>query len=200
MSINFSDLQIEVKGIKVDPKLFTFKFSCLCNGECCHYGVYADLKEYERIISIKDEIVELMDETQSTVVKDWFEDPIEDSDFDSGVAVGTQLVNGKCSFLDKAGLCVLQKLAMKKNLNKWEYKPYYCILFPLTIYEGILTIDDEHIDRLKYCNKYPVNGESIFEQCKEEIIFIFGEDGYETLLNHKKEILEKFNSSKENEA
>ena len=67
----------------------------------------------------------------------------------------------KCSFLDKEGLCVLQKLAIQEGKHAWEYKPMYCVLFPLTIYEGALTIDDEHIDRLKTCNVETSNKKSI---------------------------------------
>ena len=91
-----------------------------------------------------------MDETQSKNIDEWFEEPEEDEDFESGVAVGTEIINGKCTFLDKNGLCTLQKLAMIEGEHKWKYKPIYCVLFPLTIFEGALTIDDEHIDRLKY--------------------------------------------------
>ena len=143
----------EIKGLYIDPQIFTYKFSCKCGGECCNYGVYTDLKEHEYILSIKDKIIPLLDETQTKVIDEWFEEPEEDEDFESGVAVGTEITNGKCTFLDKNGLCTLQKLAMIEGEHKWKYKPIYCILFPLTIFEGALTIDDEHIDRLRTCSK-----------------------------------------------
>ncbi|MCS7053668.1 MAG: DUF3109 family protein [Ignavibacterium sp.] len=178
-----------VKGIKIDPKIFTFKFSCDCKGECCNYGVYTDFKEYNRIISLKEEIINLMDESQSKNIKEWFEEPQKDEDFDSGIAVGTEIINDKCTFLDKNGLCVLQRLAIQKGLHKWSFKPIYCILFPLTIYENTLTIDDEHIDRLSTCNKNNINNRTIFEHCKEELLYFFGEDGFNELLKIKDEIL-----------
>ncbi|NCS88114.1 MAG: DUF3109 family protein, partial [Ignavibacteria bacterium] len=59
-------------------------------------------------------------------IKDWFEAPETDEDFESGVAVGTNVINGKCTFLDKNGLCSLQKLALEEGAHKWEYKPLYC--------------------------------------------------------------------------
>jgi hypothetical protein len=46
----------EINGLKIDPQIFTFKFSCRCSGECCNYGVYTDLKEHQKIIEIKDKI------------------------------------------------------------------------------------------------------------------------------------------------
>ncbi|HKI79324.1 MAG TPA: DUF3109 family protein [Ignavibacteriaceae bacterium] len=179
----------EINGIMIDPIIFTFQFSCKCNGECCYYGVYVDSEESERALELKDQIIPFMDETQCKDTGKWFEPPEEDEDFDSGIAVGTEVINGKCTFLDKNGLCVLQRLAMHKGEYKWKYKPLYCILFPLVIYEGALTIDDEHIDRLKTCNVNPSPDTSIFEACREELIHFFGEVKFKELEDYKKEYL-----------
>ena len=179
----------KINGLFIDPKIFTYKFSCKCSGECCHHGVYTDLKEHDTIIELKDKILPLFDETQCKDIKKWFEEPEEDEDFESGVAVGTEVINGKCTFLDKNGLCALQRLANLEGVHKWKYKPLYCILFPLTIYEGAITIDDEHIDRLKTCNVNPNSETSIFDACKEELIYFLGEDSYKELDNYKEEYL-----------
>ncbi len=181
-----------IKGLKIDPKIFTFPFTCKCNGECCHYGVYTDLKEAEMILSIQNKVIPLMDETQSKNVDDWFEAPEKDSDFQSGIAVGTNIINKKCSFLDKDGLCTLQKLAMIEGEYKWKYKPIYCILFPLTVFEEMLTIDDEHIDRLHFCNKNGNHSLSIFDACKEELEHFFGPDDFLELENYRKEYLAEY--------
>jgi Protein of unknown function (DUF3109) len=178
-----------IKGLKIDPQIFVYKFSCKCTGECCHYGVYADLKEYEHIVSIKDEIAAAFDETQTKNFEEWFEPAQKDEDFESGIAVGTQVVNKKCTFLDKNGLCSLQKYANSRGEYKWKYKPLYCILFPLTIYEESLTIDYEHIDRLKTCNKEMFAGLTIFEACKEELLYFFGEEDFAELEKYKEEFL-----------
>lgn len=179
-----------IKGIKIDPLIFTFKFSCRCvGGECCNYGVYADFKEYEKILSIKDEIIGMMDETQSKNVDEWFESPEKDNDFESGIAVGTNIINNKCTFLDKHGLCTLQKLSLSKGMHKWANKPIFCILFPLTVYRGALTIDDEHIDRLNTCNKYAHENSTIFDSCKEELRHFLGEDGFAELEIYHEEYL-----------
>jgi len=184
----------EIKGLKIDPAIFTFNFGCRCGGECCYYGVYTDLKEHDLIMSIKDKVIPLMDGSQTTEISKWFEPPEEDSDFDSGVAVGTELYNNKCVFLDKDGLCTLQKLANSEGAHKWKYKPLYCVLFPLTVYEGALTIDYEHIDRLKTCNKTPSGQLSIYEACTEELKHLFGEDGFAELETYRKEYLDSENS------
>ncbi len=178
MNDNFD---FEINGLKIDPKIFTFKFSCKCTGECCWYGVYTDSKEAEKIIEIKDKLIPLFDKTQVKDVKKWFEPPEEDEDFDSGIAVGTEVINNKCTFLDKDGLCSLQKLANLEGEHKWKYKPQYCILFPLVIYEGALTVDDDHIDRLKSCNKNPMTETTIFDSCTEELKHFFGEKDFKKL-------------------
>lgn len=182
----------KINGVFIDPQIFTFPFSCKCAGECCNYGVYTDLKEHDLILSIKDKIISFMDETQSKDISEWFEDPEEDEDFESGVAVGTEIINGKCTFLDKNGLCTLQKIAMMEGEHKWKYKPIYCVLFPLTIFEGALTIDDEHIDRLKTCNKNPVKSTSIYEACREELLHFFGKKNFAELDNYKNEYLSEY--------
>lgn len=179
-----------INGIKIDPRIFTFSFSCRCSGECCHYGVYTDLKEHDLIMSLKDKLIPLFDETQATDTGKWFESPERDDDFSSGIAVGTEIINGKCTFLDKDGLCSLQKLANIEGVYKWKYKPLYCILFPLTIYENTLTIDDEHIDRLASCNYNPVAAKTIYDSCREELKHFFGEEGFTQLEKYKNEYIE----------
>jgi len=179
----------KINGMFIDPQIFTFNFSCKCGGECCNYGVFTDLNEYKHIISIKDKIIPLMDESQTKEVEEWFEEPEEDEDFESGVAVGTELYNDKCTFLDKNGLCTLQKLAMLEGEHKWKHKPIYCVLFPLTVYQEALTIDDEHIDRLNSCNKNPSLSLSIYESCREELQFFLGEKGFKELEEYRKEYL-----------
>lgn len=180
----------KINGIRIDPKIFTFSFTCKCSGECCNYGVYTDYKEYKKIMGLKNKILPLLDESQTSDPKKWFEPPEKDEDFESGTAVGTELYNDKCTFLDKDGLCVLQKLAIKEGRYQWKYKPLYCILFPLTIYENMLTIDDEHIDRLKSCNRNHRREKTIFEACKNELRYFFGAKGFKELEKYKNEYLE----------
>jgi len=181
----------QINGLKIDPQLFTYKFGCQCNGECCYYGVYTDKAEHEKILSLKDKLIPLMDETQSKDITTWFEEPQEDDDFDSGIAVGTEVINGKCVFLDKNGLCVIQSLAINEGKHPWDYKPLYCYLFPITIYEKTLTLDDDHINRLKVCNRANGEGTLIIDFCKDELTRFLGEEGYAKLLEFREDYLNK---------
>lgn len=185
------DPEKKINGLKIDPKIFTFGFGCQCNGECCNYGVYTDLKESEMILSIKDKIIPLMDETQPKDVSLWFEEKSVDEDFESGFAVGTELYNGKCVFLDKNGLCTIQKLALNEGKYKWHYKPIYCVLFPFTVYEGALTIDDDHMNRLGHCNKKNEITSVIYDSCKEELLHFFGAEAFAELEELRKEYLQQ---------
>jgi hypothetical protein len=183
-----------INGLYIDPIIFTHKFVkacdiCKCSGECCYYGVYTDVKEYEKIIEMKDRIIKSMDDSQIKDVEEWFEEPEDDPDFESGVAVGTEVYNGKCVFLDKQGYCTLQKIAIEDKEFKWKYKPLYCILFPLVIFEGTFTIDDDHLGRMHYCNKTENQESTIFDCTKDEIKYLLGEKGFEELLQYREEYL-----------
>ncbi len=187
-----------INGLIIDPLIFTYPFVprcdiCICSGECCWYGVYMDLKEMETILDKKDLIKKQMDETQITDESKWFEPILEDGDFESGYCAGTEIYNHKCVFLDKNGFCSLQKAAISENEFKWKYKPIYCVLFPLVVFEGKFTIDDTHLERMHYCSKSKNHKSTIFEAMKEEIRYFFGEEGFSELLQYKNEF---FNMSK----
>ncbi|MEW6508108.1 MAG: DUF3109 family protein [Bacteroidota bacterium] len=191
----------KINGLYIDPQIFTAKFVKACDarnccGECCYYGVYTDKKEYEKIISMKDRIIRAMDDSQIKDPSKWFEEPEVDPDFESGIAVGTEIYNGKCVFLDKQGYCTLQKMAVEEREFKWKYKPLYCILFPLVIFEGALTIDDEHIERMHYCSVKQNQKVSFFEHSRDEIRFLLGEKGFEELLQYRDEILNSIKEEK----
>ena len=189
----------KINGLFIDPLIFTQPFpACcdvnLCFGECCYYGVYTDLKEHDFIMENKEKIIEAMDDSQPKDVSKWFEKPEKDEDFESGIAVGTEVYNDKCVFLDKKGFCTLQKMAMERGEYKWKYKPLYCILFPLVIYEGALTVDDDHLKRMHYCNKSENQTSTVFECCKEELKHLLGKKGFKELENYRKEYFKKQNS------
>lgn len=189
-----------INGIFIDPIIFTEKFVkacdiCLCSGECCYYGVYADKADYEKIISVKEKIIKYMDDSQTKDLEKWFEEPEIDKDFPSGIAYGTEVHNGKCVFLDKQGFCTLQKMALVEGEFKWKYKPLYCILFPLVIFEGALTVDDEHIARMHHCSDIQNQNSTVFECTKNELKFLLGDEGFTELVKYRDEFL----SSSKNE-
>ncbi len=185
---------IEYNGLKIDTLIFKQGFVPKCDvvkcfGQCCDWGVYMDLKFKDVILQHKDDIIAVMDEDQIKDTDEWFEkETEEDKDFPSGYSTGTETYtdkNGKsaCIFKDKNDFCSIQNAAIKKGMHKWSIKPKYCIMYPLTIVDGILTYDDSHSMKLNYCGIHKKENftQTVFEAMQEEIIFILGKDGYDFL-------------------
>jgi hypothetical protein len=204
---------ITVKGFKVDELIFTQGFVSYCDidkcgGGCCHSGVYADTKEYENILRHKEEIIAVMDETQIKDPAQWFDGEwIEDSDFPSGKATGTQVhdrdggISGfteGCVFLDKRHFCSIQVAAAANGLHRWAWKPTYCIMFPITVAEGTLTYDDSHSVDLHHCGPDGSGNyvHSVFEAMREELQNFLDEKEFALLENYYLENRERFEAER----
>jgi len=188
---------LEYKDLKIDPVIFTQGFvpGCdmrICGGQCCNWGVYMD-RDFEKVImNYETQIKDEMDEFQPRDSSVWFEKELEpDEDFPSGYAIGSELYISslgvtQCVFKDKRGYCSLQVTAVNNGMHKWEIKPKYCIMYPLTIVDNMLTYDSDHSDRLDYCGRAHEENftQTVFEAMTEEIKFIMGEDGYKFLYEH----------------
>ena len=195
---------LEINGMKIDPVIFTQGFvpGCnisICSGQCCNWGVYMD-RDFEPVImKFENQIKDVMDEHQLKDTSKWFEKELEeDTDFPSGYAIGTELyINSQgitqCVFKDKRGYCSLQVMAVENGLHKWEIKPKYCIMYPLTIIDNVLTVDNDHSERLDYCGIHKKENytQTVFDAMTEEIKFIIGADGYDFLNEHYKKNYQK---------
>lgn len=188
---------IEINGIKIDTVIFTQGFvpKCdipICSGQCCDWGVYMD-KEFKHVIlDHEKDVIDVMDGQQIKDPSKWFEKDIEiDHDFPSGEAIGTETYktkfgNEQCVFKGLNNFCSLQIAAEKKGYHKWEIKPKYCIMYPLTIVDNVLTYDDSHAERLDYCGIHKKENfvHTVFEAMTEEIIYILGQEGYNYLKDY----------------
>ena len=181
---------LRVKQYSISPDFFEKGFPlgggpCTCTSTCCEGGVYADIMERDKIIENKEIIKKYMDETQTTVECEWFEIfDSEDNDFASGHCVGTREVNNKCAFLDKLGRCSLQVAAIGEGLHKWTWKPLYCILFPVEISNMVIGFDQLLQGEQPCCSADRDFQVPLFEACREELVHLVGEDGYETIEKH----------------
>lgn len=206
---------IAIGKFRIDEIIFTHGFVQYCDiskcgGGCCHSGVYADLTEHVRILAHKTEIAAAMDETQNTDIATWFEDDIiDDPDFPSGQAIGTEVMERDggisgytegCVFLDKRHFCSIQVAAANAGLHRWAWKPDYCILFPVTVVEGVITYDDSHSEDLHHCGPAGVSGyvHSIFESMREELRYFLGDVDFETLEAYYQENRERFEAERLN--
>jgi hypothetical protein len=142
-----------------------------------------DLGEKKRILSHREIIKKYLDETQLKDDTRWFDpEVVEDSDFPSGKAVGTEVVNDKCVFLNKSGRCSLQIAGTEEKLGRWALKPFYCIAFPITVEDGVVTFDDFLDERSACCTSVNDHETPIVSACKEELEFVLGHAGYEELI------------------
>jgi hypothetical protein len=175
--------QLIVKGYKIDPIIFSrgYPKGCgpyMCNSVCCSDGVWVDIKEKERILEEKDLIIRYMDDTQDTNPDAWFAEYEKDDDFPSGVCVGTTTRERGCVFLNKDGLCTLQVAAVGEGMHKWDIKPFYCVLFPISIADNTITFDEHKQGESQCCTVHPAHLIPLFEACKAELVYAVGEDGY----------------------
>ncbi|HMS64041.1 MAG TPA: DUF3109 family protein [Ignavibacteria bacterium] len=197
---------LEFNKMKIDPVIFTQGFvpGCdmnKCGGQCCNWGVYMDRDFQPVIMEYEEKIKAVMDEHQPKDSSTWFEKELEeDTDFPSGYAIGTELFinpqgTTQCVFKDEKGYCSLQVMAMKNGMHKWAIKPKYCIMYPITIIDEVITVDNDHSERLDYCGIHHEENytQTIFEAMTEELKSIVGEDGYDFLNDiYKKNYQKKY--------
>jgi hypothetical protein len=188
------DNSLKVGRFVIDGGLFTKGFPsgggpCRCSSTCCAGGVLVDKTEHDVILAHHDLIARHMDETQVTDHMKWFEsEEVHDTDFASGKAVGTEVINEKCAFLDKTGRCSIQLAAVSSGMHKWALKPLFCVLFPIEISNGVVSFDDMLQNQEACCS---VGGEfdiPLFEGCREELEHLVGKEGYARMQDHYKEL------------
>lgn len=186
---------IVICGRIIDEKLLTYGFlsGCgpsKCTVQCCEGGVYVDLEEQRNILAHQDLVKQQMDETQPRDAGLWFEESIADADFPSGRCVGTRVHGGKCVFLNKDGLCALQRVGETHGLGRWGLKPSFCISYPVTVENGIVTIDDMLSGEAPCCTLYPLRTEAhhaLIEVCWDELTYVLGDEGYRQLVSIAKQ-------------
>jgi Fe-S-cluster containining protein len=173
-----------IKDLQVDPEILGQRFApgCSmqnCNGKCCSEGVLLDVKEKERILAHTELIQRYLEPQQQHDPAKWFDNDIApDPDFPSGLCDGTAVHGKGCVFLDSKGLCTLQKLAMTEGMHKFALKPFYCVAFPITIDDHVLTTyEPEFTNRSQCCSIVPNGTQTVLDICREEFEFILGPDG-----------------------
>ena len=184
--------ELKIGKYTIDPILFEKGFSrgCgpyQCQTTCCSSGVYLDPTDRDVILQHKEEIKLKMDETQTTDDTVWFDNlRVDDQDFPSGYAIGTEVFNDKCVFLGKDGRCSVQLVSAEKYNDPWKIKPFYCIAFPISVDTGVLTFDDYQQDKSQCCSIVTDTDTTLVDSCKAELEFVLGKEGYQELVSMKK--------------
>jgi hypothetical protein len=168
--------------IRIADNIFEGRFAsnCAtsrCKGACCQEGVWLDLGERDRILDNAGLIQRHMEPGQQQSPERWFETRIsDDPDFPSGRAVGTELHNGGCVFLDSARRCVLQTASQNQPFN---LKPFFCTAFPIVIDHGRLEIDEGL--STDCCALIAGGSQDVFDVCAGELEHVLGEEGLREL-------------------
>ena len=158
---------------------------CNCQTTCCHGGVWLDVNDRDRIIQHTEIIKKQMDDSQPKDAAKWFDNIIaDDSDFPSGKAVGTEVYNDKCAFLDNSGRCSIQLGAVAAGEHKWAWKPAYCVLFPVEVSDNIIGFDPMLQGDETCCTVSGQFETPLFVACKDELTYLLGPDGYSLLEKH----------------
>ncbi len=74
--------------------------------------------------------------------------------------------------------------ASASGMHKWAMKPMYCILFPLDISNGVISYDGMIQGDQQWCSVSRQFDVPVFRACREELIYLLGEDSYRTLEEH----------------
>ncbi len=152
---------------------------CTCTSACCEEGVYLDVGDRDLIRRHAGIIRQSMDETQSKDESAWFDrQEEEDTDFPSGRCVATNVVNGKCAFLDRAGRCSIQVASVQAGMDRWALKPFFCVLYPIDVSDGVVSFDGLLQDEQACCSVGERFDTPLFEACRDELIYLVGEGGY----------------------
>lgn len=175
-----------IPALQIDPGIFrpTYDGACSmghCNAHCCRDGVFLDPMDKQKILDHADLVISHMDPHQIKDPGAWFEEELrDDPDFPSGVCAGTAALSNGCVFLNARGHCVLQVAATAAGMEKFALKPYFCVAFPLTISEGVLTVEDgSFTNRSQCCAPGGDPQLAPADVCREELEFMLGAEGLE---------------------
>lgn len=169
--------------MRIDPLIFQAKFpeSCRpeqCRSRCCRFGVWTDAAEMRTILSNRDLFLPFV-RHEAADPSTWFGETEADRDCPSGIAVETRVIGDACAFFHPAHGCALQKGSIEAGLHEWRFKPRFCVMFPLVVSKGTLTVDEEM--KSLWCMKEKNRTHPIAESVRKEVRYLFGQEVAKTL-------------------
>ena len=124
-----------------------------CRAACCLHGVWVDLVEVREILA-QARLIKAHLPHERRNPQEWFEGRQETDQYSlSGEVRHTTVVEDAshyggtaCIFLRDDHKCALQTAGEAAEARPWGFKPFYCILHPLTLdEEGRITLDETHL-------------------------------------------------------
>jgi hypothetical protein len=176
--------------MRIDKEILQKKFSpCnlhVCKHACCRYGAVMDSARIRKIERLLPRLYPLMRPESVNIVRKkgfYLGSVFSRSDMDPRYKHhNLRTVKGRCVFLsyDNSGGCVLQKYCEINNI-KYKLKPEGCFAFPIDCIRNKLVVYKwKELPCLDDSNN--VNALPMYKTCKNELIDIWGQDGYNEFL------------------
>jgi Fe-S-cluster containining protein len=142
-----------------------------CDASCCALGVLVDAGERDRVLADAGRVRGLMTPGQDPDPAHWFaREERHDRDFPSGRASHTRAGPDGCVFLDGERRCTLHRAGLK---------PFFCTVFPLTVAEGVLLVEEDAqgLTHRRCCAAAPGGPLTVFDVCPAELEHALGPEG-----------------------
>ena len=149
-----------------------------CATDCCDEGVFLTLYDAQQIIERGNEVQPYLIEPLD----------FEHWDISHPAFITTPVLNEgsaeqRCWFFTKGRLCALHSLAVDNNLPLRSIKPFFCLLFPLTLVDIDINVTEIMLDTKAY-KTCLVEGDKeswLYTQFEPEFRRILGDSGYSEL-------------------
>ncbi len=149
-----------------------------CVRECCNEGVWLSLYDARRIMAHADEIQPYL--IKPLNLKQW--------DLSAPACIETPLIDEgtshqQCWFLTRERRCAIHSMALDKGIPLQDIKPYFCLMFPLTLIDIDINVTEIAVDPKAYKTcLVPSETEAwLYEQFEPELRRILGDVGYAEL-------------------
>lgn len=162
---------------RVDTDIFRLVYfaACMdctfCHDMCCSHGADVDADTQARWATLADDLEQYLGLPRER----WLADERQtDPEVVGGYFTRTQVANGACIFLNRAGRgCRIHTYCLERGLDFRSIKPMICSLFPLTWDAGLLLPANETRDRSLICLG---EGPTLYRAARADVVHFFGEE------------------------
>jgi hypothetical protein len=153
-----------------------------CHGACCLHGVWVDPLERDDILENAEKIVPFLVEARRNPGAWFTQEQEEELAFPSGKVIAVRAYKNpshyggtECVFLRTDAFCALQTAGEAAGFHPWRFKPFHCIIHPLTFdEEGRITLasDQELTAEPGSCFRRDPDSRALADELAMEINFL----------------------------
>ena len=167
-------------------RYFAHCMACsFCHDSCCSYGVDVSIDEVTRLEAHADALERHVGISSA----EWFtREYLTDGEFPGGSYARTQVIDGACVFLSRAGRgCLIHSFCLEQGMDFHELKPMVSCLFPVTFGDSLLQPSDDVEDNSLICLG---SGPGLYQGVRSDLSYYFGEAFVSELDELEEEILQ----------